>query len=366
MEINRTWELFSLDTFFFIPYTQVMTIRLRTVFFAIVTILAVWFLFAERGILTPFIAGGIFAYIFNPVVGFFSERLKLPRIASVILVYVLLIGIFVGLGFLLSRQLFSDPVQVQTYEARLLRNARFQIDVMPVWLRPTLTDLLKTLTSFQTQGPFSLALYAPQALGKLISFLIFLVSSFYFLKDGNRFVLRVIAYMPHEFKKDMEELAVKINHVLGGYLRGQVFLIFLMSLWTYLALAIIGVRFALVIGLISGFAEIIPVVGPIVAASLAVVVVLLTGTTHFGLTSVNAAVIVILVYFFLRQIEDYFVIPHIMGRITKLPPFIIFFAVIAGGHLGGVLGLILAVPVVAVIKIFLEYSVERVNMKHKH
>lgn len=144
-------------------------------------------------------------------------------------------------------------------------------------------------------------------------------------------------------------------------MRGQIFLVILMSLVTYITLSILGIRFAFLLGLFSGFAEIVPVIGPIVAASVAILIVFFTGHANFGLNVTQAALTVAIIYFVLRQLEDYFVMPHVFGKITKLPAFLIFFAVVAGGHIGGILGLILAVPVAAILRLFLEFFLEQVN-----
>src|SRR5439155_773487 len=98
-----------------------------------------------------------------------------------------------------------------------------------------------------------------------------------------------LRYVPKDYRLDVEILIRKINAILGGYLRGQLLLVFIMSMFTFIALTIIGVRFSLVLGIFSGFAEIVPVIGPIIAAAIAVLVVLLTGNANFGLTPINAA-----------------------------------------------------------------------------
>lgn len=338
-----------------------MTIRLRTAFFIFLGLLSIWFLFAERTVLTPFILGGIFAYIFNPVVAFISKRIKLPRALSVNILFVLLVALVIFITVITTRRVFAEIDDIQSFVGHLLLTARVQIDTLPDWLRPTVYDLLVSIQKGRGVNSSSLLPFFPQAISRIINLIIFFVSGYYFLREGNSFIEKMLTRAPKGYKVDMEILLRKISGVLGGYLRGQIFLVFLMSLTTFLSLTILGVRFALFIGIFSGFAEIIPYIGPIIAGALAVTVVLVTGNVNFGLTPVNGAIIVAIIYFILRHIEDYFVIPHVMGRITKLPPFVIFFAVVAGGHLWGILGLILAVPIAAVIKILLEYSLDQIN-----
>jgi len=341
-----------------------MTIRLRTAFFISLGVFVFWFLYIERAILTPFLLAGLFAYLINPVVTFVSKQTKLSRSFVGIVVYLGLIVLVIYLGALLTKRIIDESADIRVYVTTLLATARSQINSLPDWLRPTVYDLLFSLRKITLAGPFSFAPFFPQAISRIISFIIFLVSGFYFVKEGGDFFQNMFSIVPKEFRLDLEILLRRINTVLRGYLRGQIFLVFLMVVWTFIALSVIGVRFALLIALFTGFAEIVPVIGPIVAALLAATVALVTGTSNFNLPSINTALIVLLVYFILRHLEDYFVIPFVMGKITKLPPIVILFAVIAGGHLLGVLGLILAVPTAAIIRLLLEFFLDQINHRH--
>jgi predicted PurR-regulated permease PerM len=342
-----------------------MTIRFRTIFFIFLGILLCWFLYIERGILRPFIIAGIFAYLFNPTVSFFSEKIKINRTIATIIIYVLLIAIFVSIGVIITERMTAESNDIRNYTNHLLETANTQISTFPDWIRPTVYDALLNFKKSRFFTTTSLFPLFPKAISGIIGFIIFLFSGFYLLKEGRNGIDWTLKFVPKSYRLDVEIVIRKINAILGGYLRGQLLLVFIMSMFTFIALTIIGVRFSLVVGIFSGFAEIVPVIGPIIAASIAVLVVMLTGSANFGLSPINAAIIVIAVYFVLRHLEDYFIIPQVMGKITKLPPFIIFFAVIAGGHLWGTLGLILAVPIAAVIKILLEYCFDHINERHR-
>jgi len=335
-----------------------MTIRLRTVFISLIVVLLIVFLFAERALLTPLILGAIFAYLFNPTVNFFSEKIKLPRSLAVVIIYILIVSIVVAAATILTRQFFAEQDDIRSYITAFAVNAKKEVHNLPDFLQPTVSDFIISITKSRAVTSVSLLPFFPKALSRIVSFLIFVFSGYYFLKEGGSMFEKGLTYVPVGYKVDVEIVLRKINSVLGGYLRGQIFLVFLMSLATFVALSILGVRFALLIAIFSGFAEIVPVVGPITAGALATLVVLITGTVNFGISPIAGAVIVVIIYFFLRQTEDYFIIPQVMGKITKLPPFIIFLAVIAGGHLWGIMGLILAVPIAAIIKILLEFFLD--------
>lgn len=330
-------------------------------------VVGLWFLYIERAILTPFVFAGIFSYIVNPVVKFFSRVFRLPKIGSIVLLYLLIFALTATVGVISSKTIAEESTELNRVVTKVLISTKSDIQTLPDWLQPVTTDYI---TSLQ-KGKFIPSLQSPQAslplfsaaLLRVASFFIFIFSGFYFLKDGEAFANKALSLIPSTYRVEVEILLRKINAILGGYLRGEVLLVGIVALGLYIALLIVGVKFALIIAIFSGFAEIVPFIGPIVAGALAVLVVLITGTANFGLSPINASLIVILIYFIVRQLEDYFVIPHVMHRITKLPAFVIFFAVIAGGHIGGVVGLILAVPLAAIVRLLVEFSLDTFSTK---
>lgn len=338
-----------------------MAIRLRTLFFILVSLLLLWFLYIEREILTPFILGALFAYICNPIINFFSEKARFPRTFSIMLIYLFLVGGILFLGVLFTTRIVSESNELGNVYAQLLLATKTQINILPSWLKPALYDWLLSLEKSRFLSPESVFLFFPAAFSRIVSFFIFLVSGFYFLQEGKVFIEKALASVPNAYKIDIEILARRINNVMGGYLRGQLFLVFFVASLLFILLSIIGVRFAFLVAIFSGFAELVPLIGPIVAGAVAALIAFFTGTSNFNLNPLPLAGIVVLIYFLTRQFQDYFITPFIMGRITKVHPFIIFFAVLAGGHIFGLLGFILAIPAAATIKIIFEFLVDKVN-----
>jgi predicted PurR-regulated permease PerM len=340
-----------------------MTIRLRTAFFIALGIAIIWFLYIERAILTPFILAAIFAYIFNPVVNFFSNKVRLPRGLSVLIIYALIIVIIIGGGVSLSKRVVEESSELTQYLNTLNFQTRTQINYLPDWLRPGINDTLYSFQNYKLSSPFVLSVF-PKAFSGILSFIIFLFSAFYFLKEGRGMRERFLNAIPHEFKFDTEVLLRKINLTLGSYLRGQIFLVLFVAVVLFIALSILGVKFALILAIFSGFAEIVPIIGPIVAATIAAVVAFVGGV-NFGLSPLYSAISVVVIYTVVRQFQDYVVNPYFMGKITKLHPLVILFAVLAGEHTAGIMGLILAVPIAGVLRILLEYSFDKINGTNK-
>lgn len=330
----------------------------KNLFIASLLIFGVWFIYKERQILSPFILAGVFAYIFNPLVSFFQRKLKVPRTLSVILIYVSIIVITYLVFSYIGSQLISEAAQLSSSEKNSPLFDSEQLSYLPEWEIAGRSYGLQTLGREFTRALSHTAQniqndiwpYFTLAASQLINVLVFLISAYYLLKEGNGLVERVKGWLSTKYHKDFDEILVKVNKALGDYLRGQLLLILVMSGVTILFLTIMGVRFAVVLGIVTGFLELIPYFGPLTATSIAALSVYVTGNNNFGLTPLSLTIIVAMVFFLFRQLEDYFVIPYILARATKLHPLVILFSVLAGGHLAGPLGFVLSVPIVATLR----------------
>jgi predicted PurR-regulated permease PerM len=189
----------------------------------------------------------------------------------------------------------------------------------------------------------------------LVLLLVFLVVTFYLLVQAEQIIERMYSLIPLPYRQEVRELGRSIDRVLGAYIRSQALLIVLMAVLTYIPLSILNVKYALVLAIATGFLEIIPFVGPYTAASAAMTVALLQGTTPFGWPVWLLVVVIGVIYLVLRQMEDHLIIPNLVGHIVELHPVIVIFSILAGGALAGGLGLLLAVPVAATIRIILTY-----------
>lgn len=340
-----------------------MTLRLKFIFLIAIGIVLLWFLYLEKDILTPFIYAAIFAYILNPVVNFLHGKLKIPRTISVIFIYVLIITTFITLIFISYNRLVEESSQLSTQIKAITQEAKTQIKLMPQWIRPTLDDGLASVEKSINVSYPSVYVFFPQVFSKIISFIIFFFAAFYFLKEGGGMISRLLNLVPNKYKIEVDILFKKINMIFGSYLRGQIFLVFLVSLVLFICLTIIGVRYSLILAIFSGFAEIVPIIGPIFAATVAALIAYLGGHSNFGLEPFQTAILVVVMYTVVRQMQDYLINPYVMGKITKLHPIIILFAVLAGEHIAGITGLLLAVPLTAVLKMLIEYTLEIIEDK---
>jgi predicted PurR-regulated permease PerM len=170
------------------------------------------------------------------------------------------------------------------------------------------------------------------------------------LVDGSRFWQFVMRFVPIEHRAHVQAVSDQIHIVLARYLRGQLVLIALMSTLTFVVLEwFFKLPYALWIGILTGFLEVIPLIGPITATIVACTI----GFEQGGPTEAAALAVT---YLILRQAEDQLVMPIVVGRAVHVHPLVTIFAVLTGEKIAGVLGMILAVPMAAAVKVVLDYA----------
>ncbi|MGB8648096.1 MAG: AI-2E family transporter [Anaerolineae bacterium] len=322
----------------------------------IVAIVALVFLFLIRSVLLPFILAIILAYILVPGVDALAERFRVRRLIVVAVLYVLFLILIGALVWWLRptvlleiRSLREDTVGVieraivtlaggQQFE--LLGNA---LDAHE--LARTIAESLRAAFD----GPTRALEWAQRLFEILTSALLMFISLFYLLLDWEKLIAFVFRFVPVPQRARAGQLVRDINKILGAYLRGQLILILFISSLTWIALGLFfHVPFAFGIAIATGFLEIIPLVGPVIAGGIAAVSAL---STPGG---ANLAVAVIIFYTVLRQIEDQLIAPTILGRAVHVHPLAAIFAVVSGGAIAGPLGLVLGVPAAAAIKVILD------------
>jgi predicted PurR-regulated permease PerM len=310
--------------------------------------------------LAPFIWAVITAYLFHPIIAFLQRKSHIPK-QIVALAFYLLLGyvvvsvVMTGVPLLVAqveqvqRQLIPDVLSdVDGWvQERAEYDARFAaVDMEAVEQRVNLfgRQFADTVGTEAVPLLFSTFTFA-------IELFIYLFSSFYLVVYGPRFMQSLRDALNTKYHSEYDRLMTDVNRTLGAYLRGQAILVVIMSSASYVALRILDVDYALSVAVATGFLELIPLIGPWTAGAIAVTIALFQPTAPFDWSNTSLAAVVGLVYFALRQLEDAFVIPLVIGRFVHLNPFTVIFVLVTGTALAGPLGLILSVPIAAVAKI---------------
>jgi predicted PurR-regulated permease PerM len=185
--------------------------------------------------------------------------------------------------------------------------------------------------------------------------LAFLITSFFLMMNGKQVARTLVNLVPKIHQAEVRYVGGHINGILRGYIRGTLLLIPIMAVLTTIALWLLGVRYALLIGIVSGVVEILPIIGPWSAAAFAIIMAVFQSPLPFGDTVFMVAAVIGAVYFSLRMFEDYVIIPAVVGPAVHLHPILVIAAILAGAEIGGILGLFLAIPFMSVMQYMLRW-----------
>jgi predicted PurR-regulated permease PerM len=312
------------------------------------------FLYVIRDILPPFVIAAAIAYIVFPGVAALERRLRWPRVLIVLVFYLVLVGVLVGPIYLFAPRLIEQAGQLRGAAPRIVDEVLAQMTGSDrveiggqVFTGRELADRLSEEISGRIANPQEVAHIAELAIHYLLRLLIFFVALFYLLLDGPAVIAYPLAFFGPR-RPIAEAILARVNRAWGRYVRGQLVLVVLMSVVSYLVLAFVfHLPYALTIGIATGILELIPLLGPLLAGALACSV----AVAHGGAAQ---AAWVAVAYFVLRQLEDQIVMPLVVGRAVHLIPVVTLFAVLSGERIAGPLGMILAIPLAAAVKILLD------------
>jgi predicted PurR-regulated permease PerM len=345
------------------PKPIVFPLWAKIITVAVIIGLIIFLLRAVGGLINPFIWAIITAYLLNPLVVKLTTQTGLARIWWVILIYIVAgLILYLSFNWLVPRlaNQYSDlihalPEFAERVEHWVAENGVIVLGGTTVDLRPDEQEIANLFTELGRELPSSVPEIVLGVLESLVLLLVYLVVTFYLLLQADQITERIYGLIPAPQRGEIRELGRSIDRVLGAYIRSQLLLIAIMAAVTYIPLYILGVQYALILAIATGFLEIIPFVGPYTAAGSAMLVSLLQSGNTFGWPGWVLAVVVGVIYLILRQAEDHLIIPNLVGHIVELHPIIVIFSILAGGALGGALGLLIAVPLAATVRIILVY-----------
>jgi predicted PurR-regulated permease PerM len=305
-----------------------------------------------RPILGPFVIAAVLAYAFAPLVARAERRTGRSRLVIVLVGYVVTLGVLGALAWLLTGRLIAELQQLSSSGpdslAALLRGLLGGDTIVLGGTTISVQQIsaeIETAISGLVSSPGSAIELAKQVGDLALNIVLVIIVTFYLLVDGQRFLARTVTILPLEHRDRTTALLGRIHEVLGRWLRGQLLLVALVAVVVYVILGpILHLRYALAIGILSGVLEVIPLIGPVVAAAIA-------GTDAFAQSGTQTAILVIVIYAVLRQVEDQLVSPIVIGRAVHLHPVVTIFAVLVGLSTYGILGGLLGVPAAAAVNV---------------
>jgi predicted PurR-regulated permease PerM len=332
------------------------------------TALTLWLL---APVLTPFVVAAVLAYALTPLVDWLDGvgRGRIPRVVAVVLVELLFIVATLGVVLLI--------VPILAKELPLMREqVPLLLDSLSATLKPFLAQFgLKFSLEVSSIKSFVLKYLSANfedAFGSLISSLklggsvafaivgnaiLIPVALFYLLMDWNRFVAQLLAFVPPRGRAAYDSFTHEADAVLGQYLRGQLLVMLVLSVFYSVGLALFGLDLALPIGIFTGLAIFVPYLG----FGLGLILATLAGLLEFAVTAGPAKVVIMVavVYGLGQLIESLFLTPRLVGERIGLHPLAVIFALLAFGQLLGFVGVLIALPASAVLLVAMRRARER-------
>lgn len=345
----------------------------------------VFLLYLSRTVIPLLIIACLIAVIVRPIIVWLQRSIHVSRGLSVILVY-LMMGIMVPLAVMLAAPVVSETV-------RFLASLDYAAIIQKIidWLRSTLNEIktlslpnealnlyvdqtidsiltalnqtnipqmettstdaiLQSITTrlsntFRTAAGVVVTLFSKIAL-ILFTFL----ASIYISLSAHTFHESILHAVPVRLRPEVTILLAKIEKTWKAFFRGQLTLMVFIGVIVWLGLEILGIPGAPYLGILAGLLEIVPNIGPVIATIPAVIVALLQGSTHFQVSPMFTALLVILFYYFVQQFENNLIVPKVLGQAVNLPALVVMSGVLVGAEVGGLLGVLLATPVTATIR----------------
>ena len=309
-------------------------ISYKTILFVIGTLALIWFLLEIKEIVLLLFLAFILMSALHPLVENL-ERRKIPRVVSILSIYIIFILLLVMVGGAVIPGLVVQTVnlweQLPTIFNKILPFIPLNFEVITQQLTPISGDLLRV-----TLGFFS----------NIFNLLTLLILTFYLLLERQHLEETFKSLLGEQYGAKAIRVIWKIEDRLGAWVRGQIILMFIIGLFSFIGLTALGVNYALPLALLVGLFEIVPIVGSIIASVPAIIVALAT--------SPILALAVLALYFIIHQSEGNFIVPTVMKKAVGLPPIVTLVALLVGAKIDGIPGALLAVPIVVTIHVLLQ------------
>lgn len=264
----------------------------------------------------------------------------LPHVVSVLLVYLLLIAAFAGIGWLIVPPLVDQAAEVSADAPMLVDETLDWIERRDVVSRDqvvsTLTGQVESLSGQIIGLPLTIASF-------VLELVLVIAMSIYWQLSRAELRGFVLSLFPSGRRDRVGQVLGDLGSTIGGYLRAETIDAVIVGVLVWIGMSVIGVQYPLVLALVSALGELVPTIGPILSTVPAVLIALLDSPT--------TAVITLVFFLILQQVESNILLPNIMRNQSDIPPLLVIFALFAGAAVGGILGALVAIPLFGAAKV---------------
>lgn len=353
------------------PYWS-KTTKVIVVIFVLLAV--VWLMGRFKSLIGMLVIAGILSYLLEPIISFIDRRTTVRRGLIIIFVYLTLAIAIISGFFALGLATFEQVGNLITLLPALIENGTETISTFitrseptqigPFVINPTIvpweriTDqLLGMLDPVFSQSTTVVSRLATSTVRTVFNVVFVFIISLYLAIDLPNFsgYVKDFAQQPG-YRADAERLLPELSHVWRAYLRGQIILGLVIFIVVWIGLTLLGVQNSLALGLLGGLLEFVPTLGPVLSAGVAILVAFFQPSNYLGLEAWQFALAVLILMVVIQQVENNLLVPRIVGGALDLHPVLVIVGVFMGAALAGVLGAILAAPIVASLKVVGQYT----------
>ena len=327
-------------------------------------VLVIVLMITFRTMIAPTIVAFLLAFILSYPVNWIQKQTGWPRVAVVACIYVILLASAALAPALVLPRLMELPASLQkaieelitelqsTSTGPLFRFGNFSYELSVDRLFDDMGTALQQILVVATRNPL---LIARGVTTGILTIIYVLVLNFWLLKDWQKFQRVLVEQLPSDYQEDARRLGQQLGTVWNAFLRGQIVLGTVVGIATWIPLAIVGMPNAGGLALMAAFMEFLPTVGPGFSSALGTALALFQGSTWIPVSNLTFMLIVMLIYAVIAQVETTYLIPRLVGGRVQLHPAITFVGIINGAIVFGVLGVLLATPIMASVRVILIY-----------
>ncbi|KNH15677.1 membrane protein [Priestia megaterium] len=319
-----------------------------------------------KTIALPIILAGICFYLFNPLVDFL-ERKGVKRIISILVLYIVIIG---ALAIIISSVIpplknqvdrLIDNIPELTHDVQHAVTNLSNNQYVEQGLQSANTDLdkiskdaSKHLSKYVSGFSSGIVNFVGTITEIILSVAVLPFILFYLLKDGKNLPNYIVKLLPNRSRSEAKFILADMNHALSAYIRGQIFVAICIGVLLFIGYLIIGLDYALLLAIIAMVTNVVPYLGPIIAIIPAIIIAFITSPFMLVKLAIVWAVV--------QLLEGKVISPQIMGRSLDIHPITVIFVILTAGNLFGIIGIILAVPGYAVLKVIITHIYQFIRL----
>ncbi len=347
--------------------SQFFILDKKVIYYLIILLLVYWLTSMYQAAISSLVLGILLAYLLHPIVVFLTHKLHIKSRLSAGIVFISFVAIILA-GTRIATPILLKQIKVlandfQAISDELIRlqpvlDEQFDFTIPLADLVPALENEINQLLV-----PARLFRMLRSATDNIVWVMVTLMTCYYLLSDHSKLINWIYRIFPDSMRDGLSQLLKDINLVWKTYLRGQFSMMLLIGFLSGLAGVAVGLKNALIIGVLAGLLELIPSLGPTIATSIAGISAWTQGSSTLNLSNFWFAIVVVSIFIIIQILENTILIPRVMSKRMNIHPALVFIAIVSTLSLYGVLAGLIVIPLIGSLIVIIEFGFQYINDK---